>query len=369
MPDDLLEEFIRQYIEGQNFKQIVFTWAGGEPTLGGLRFFKKVVELQKKHCPRRKTIENDLQTNGMLIDRHWCRFLRKNGFMVGLSIDGPRTLHDRHRVDLIGNGSFRRVLETVRLLKDYGVPFNTITAVNRDNVARPLDVYRFLTREIGSTRLQFVPIVEAKFSRDIAPQTWPTDKLPITGTSAARPGTNDSVVTDWSVDPDDYGKFLISIFDEWRRRDIGKRFVLLFECALSQWMGGEGTLCSLAPVCGKNVAIDRDGAVYACDHYVYPEYRLGNIKDHSLSEMVFSKRQAKFGLAKTQMLPKHCKECRFLFACHGECPKNRFIRTPDGEPGLNYLCSGLKKYFRHIDPYMKEMARKMGTRGRQLVRA
>ena len=369
MSDDVLEEFIRQYIEGQNCKQIIFSWQGGEPTLLGLRFFKKVVEFQKKYCPRRKTIENDLQTNGMLIDRHWCSFLRDNGFLVGLSIDGPRTLHNRHRVDSVGNGSFSRVAEAVRLLRKYGVPFNTLTAVNRENATRPLDVYRFLTREIGSTRLQFIPVVEPKVFRETAPQTWPLDKLAIAGTSAARPGSNDSVVTDWSVDPDDYGKFLISVFDEWRKRDIGKRFVFLFECALSQWMGGPGTLCSLAPACGKNVAIEHDGTVYACDHYVYPEYRLGNINDLTLSTMIFSKRQVTFGMAKAQTLPKCCKQCRYLFACHGECPKNRFVRSPEGEPGLNYLCSGLSKYFAYIDPYMKEMARKMAPKRRQLVGA
>ncbi len=367
MPDDVLEEFIRQYIEGQNFRQIIFSWQGGEPTLLGLSFFKKVVKFQKKYCPRRKTIENDLQTNGMLIDRRWCKFLRENGFLVGLSIDGPRSLHNRHRLDKVGNGSFSRVVETARLLKKHGVPFNTLTVVNRDNAARPLDVYRFLTREIGSTWLQFIPIVEPRAFRNNAPQTWLLNKLSIEGTPAARPGAKDSVVTDWSVDPDDYGKFLISVFDEWRKRDIGKRFVFLFECALRQWMGEPGTLCSFVPVCGKNVAIEHDGTVFACDHYVYPEYRLGNIKDHSLSKLIFSKRQVTFGLAKAQSLPIRCRKCQFLFACNGGCPKNRFIRTSDGEPGLNYLCSGLSKYFRHIDPYMKEMARKVSPKRRQLV--
>jgi uncharacterized protein len=363
MPDEVLESFIRQYIEGQNYEEIIFSWQGGEPTLLGVDFFKKVVELEKKYCPPGTRIENDLQTNGLLLDDAWCAFLRDNGFLVGLSIDGPRYLHDRYRIDSSGQGSFDRAFAASKLLRKHGVTFNTLTVVNRENARYPLDVYRFLRDEVQSTRMQFIPIVEPKGFEKSAPQHWDPALLPKAGEAAARPGSPDSVVTDWTVDPDDFGLFLCRVFDEWHRKDVGRVFVYHFEYALTQWAGAPGVLlCTLGPICGKGLAVEHDGSVYACDHYVYPEYRLGNVREQFLAHMAFSARQMEFGLAKGRTLPEQCRRCEYLFACHGECPKNRFIRTAKGEPGLNYLCSGLKRYFAHIDRPMKEMAKLLKQR-------
>jgi uncharacterized protein len=354
---DVLEEFIRQYIQGQNCGQIVFTWQGGEPTLLGVDFFRKVVALQRKYAPPDVRIENDLQTSGILLDRSWCEFLRDNGFLVGLSIDGPQHLHDRYRLDRNGQSTFRKVINAARLLSDHGVRFNTLTAVNRKTAREPLAVYRFLRDQVRSTRIQFIPIAEPVSYETVAPQCWETATLPKVGTPRAEPGSPDSVVTKWSVAPDDYGTFLCKVFDEWYERDIGEVFVYHFECALAQWMGMEGTICVFASECGRALVLEHDGDVYSCDHYVYPEYLLGNIKRQSLVTLAFSQQQTRFGFAKSRALPEYCRQCEFLFACHGECPRTRFVRTPDGEPGLSYLCAGLKRYFRHIDPYMTEMAK------------
>jgi uncharacterized protein len=365
MPDEVLESFIRQYIEGQNYEEIIFSWQGGEPTLLGVDFFKKVVALEKKYCPPGTRIENDLQTNGLLLDDAWCAFLRDNGFLVGLSIDGPRRLHDRYRIDRSGQGSFDRVFAASKLLRKHGVTFNTLTVVNRENARYPLDVYRFLRDEVRSTRMQFIPIVEPKGFEKSAPQHWDPALLPKAGEAAAHPRSPESVVTDWTVDPDDFGLFLCRVFDEWHRKDVGRVFVYHFEYALTQWAGAPGVLlCTLGPICGKGLAVEHDGSVYACDHYVYPEYRLGNVREQPLMHMAFSARQMEFGLAKSRSLPEQCRRCKYLFACHGECPKNRFIRTSEGEPGLNYLCSGLKRYFAHIDRPIKEMAKLLQRRKR-----
>jgi len=359
MSEASLERFIRQYIAAQNVEQINFSWQGGEPVLMGLDFFKKVIELEKVYCPPTKRISNDLQTNGTLLDDEWCEFLRDNRFLVGLSIDGPEDLHNRYRVDKNQKPTFNRVVAAAELMKKHRVEFNTLTVVNRANARRPLDVYRFFRDELGSKYLQFIPCVEPKEFVSVAPGYWDKEKLPTSGDVRAHPGSADSIVTDWSVDGDDYGNFLCTIFDEWLKNDVGKVFVRIFDTALGLWMGMPSSSCYFAEVCGKALALEHDGSVYSCDHYVYPEYRLGNIKTQSLTDMLYSDRQVKFGLNKTDALPRYCRECEFRFACNGECPKNRLLRTADGEFGLNYLCSGLRKFFRHIDPWMKLMAKEL----------
>ena len=367
MSDDVLERFIRQYIQGQNYDEIIFSWQGGEPTLLGVEFFEKVVTLERKYYPDGKQIQNDLQTNGVLLDDRWCEFLSRNGFLVGLSIDGPKHLHNRHRVDKAGNPTFEKVYNAARLLKKHGVPFNTLTTVNRDNAKQPLDVYRFLRDDISPRAIQFNPCVEVKVFETAAPPFWGSIEYPKIGNPMAQPGNDYSIVTDWSVNADDYGDFLCAIFDEWYVHDYGKTFVYNFECAISQFMGIYGVMCAFGPICGKGLAVEHDGSIYSCDHFVYPEYRLGSIRDESLADMAFSKRQMKFGFSKSESLTQYCQECEFLFACHGECPKNRILLTPDGQPGLNYLCSGLKKYFSHIKPYVEKIVEQIRIANNETV--
>ena len=350
MSDEMLERFIQQYVAGVTGPEVVFSWQGGEPTLMGLDFFRKVVALEKKYAKPFQKIENDLQTNGTLINEEWCEFLKEHRFLVGLSIDGPREIHDQYRVTKGGRPTFEKVFNAAKMLKRHGVPFNTLTCVNRFNARKPLDVYRFLRNEVGSTHLQFIPIAEYKGFDKTAPHTWDNAALPRDGEPAARPGSPDSIVTDWSVDPDDWGYFLCKTFDEWRRNDVGKILVNHFETLVSQHLGLGSQVCIYGEFCGKGVVVENDGGVYACDHYVYPEYRLGNLKDSALDAQVFSRTQVKFGYAKNETLPKYCRQCPYLTDCWGECPKNRFIRTPDGEPGLNYLCRGFKKFFARAIP-------------------
>ncbi len=357
--DEILEAHIRQYIEGQSGDEVVFSWQGGEPTLLGVSFFEKVVALEKKYQRPNQCIENDLQTNGVLLNDEWCAFLRDNRFLVGLSIDGPQELHDRFRVDKGGQPTFEKVFAAGQRLHQYQVPFNTLTVVNRVNAKKPLDVYRFLSRELRPRQLQFIPCVEPKVFENTAPQRWDPAALPVQASSAAHPGNSDSLVTDWSVDPDDWGYFLCKVWDDWYRRDYGKVHVNLFETAVAQWMGLASQLCIYNDFCGKGVALEHDGSVYACDHYVYPEYKLGNIAEKHISRMIFSDEQRKFGFAKRDDLPQQCRDCKYLFACNGECPKNRLIRTRDGEPGLNYLCSGLMKFWQHIDGDMKDIVQRV----------
>ena len=362
MTDETLETFVRQYLEPSGGGEVVFSWQGGEPTLRGIEFFRKVVALEAKWAPPGTRVENDLQTNGTQLDDEWCEFLAEHRFLVGLSVDGPAKLHDAVRPRKGGGGSFGEALAAAKRLRKHGVEFNTLTCVGAANARRPLDVYRFLTRELGSTRLQFIPVVEPRWFRTASPLSSPVEALPKMGESAARPGRADSVVHDWCVDPEDWGYFLSKVFDDWHGRDVGKVWVYYFESALKQHMGGVANLCSLAPVCGKALAIEHNGDVYSCDHFVYPEYRLGNIREHSLAEKASSGRQERFGLAKDATLPRRCRECEFLWMCAGECPKNRFIRTPDGEPGLNYLCAGWKAYFSHIRPSLAELAKRLEAR-------
>jgi serine-type anaerobic sulfatase-maturating enzyme len=357
--DEILESHIRQYIEGQRGDQVVFSWQGGEPTLMGIDFFEKVVALERKYQRPNQRVENDLQTNGTLLNDDWCAFLRENNFLVGLSIDGPQELHDRFRVDKGGQPTFNKVFAAAQLLQKHGVPFNTLTVINRINAKRPLDVYRFLSRELRPRQLQFIPCVEPKVFHSVAPQKWELAALPVQESPAAHPGNPDSVVTDWSVDPDDWGHFLCKVWDDWYRRDYGKVHVNLFETAVAQWMGMDSQLCVYHEFCGKGVALEHDGNLYSCDHYVYPEYKLGNILETSSSRLVFSEAQRKFGLDKFNSLPAQCRQCKYLFACNGECPKHRVIRTQDGEPGLNYLCSGLQKFWSHIDNDAKDICRRI----------
>lgn len=349
MTDQVLEEYIKQYIEGQSVPEISFAWQGGEPTLMGVNFFRKVVELQKKYAGGR-AITNALQTNGTLLNDEWCEFLAENQFLVGLSIDGPAKLHDAYRVTKKGAGSYEKVIGGLQLLKKHKVEFNTLTVVNRVNSKKPLEVYRFL-RDIGSGFIQFIPLVERladseakKLGLDLA--------LP---PRSDEEGTVRLPVTDWSVEPRQYGEFLCAIFDEWVRRDVGKTFVQLFDVTLGNWMGAGGGLCVFSETCGSAMALEHNGDVYSCDHYVYPHFKLGNILNKSIGEMVNSEFQKQFGQDKKSTLPRFCVECDVRHLCNGECPKHRFLRTPDGEPGLNYFCSAYKRFFHHSAPAMQKM--------------
>jgi uncharacterized protein len=347
MTDDVLENYIRQYIEAQQMDAINFAWQGGEPTLLGVDFFRRVVALQQKYASG-KRIENALQTNGVLLDDEWGEFLSQNHFLVGLSIDGPRELHDRYRVDKGGQPTFNRVVAGLNMLKKHGVEFNTLTVVNRHNARQPLEVYRFL-KEIGSGYMQFIPVVEriAREAND-------------SGLVLIQPSdSGEARVSEWSVDPVDFGNFLCAVFDEWVRNDVARYYVQIFDVALETWLGIPASLCVFRETCGSAMAMEHNGDLYSCDHFVYRENRLGNIMENPLESMVASAQQAKFGLDKRDSLPRYCRECDVRFACHGECPKHRFIRTPDGESGLNYLCAGYKMFFHHIDPYMRFMANEL----------
>jgi len=359
MSDEVLERFVSDYIGSVTGDEVVFSWQGGEPTLLGLDFFDKVVALQAKHARPGQRIENDLQTNGTLLDEDWARFLRQHRFLVGLSIDGPREIHDHYRITKQAEPTFDKVFAAAQMLRRHGVPFNTLTCVHRYNASRPLDVYRFLRREVGSTYLQFIPIVEPRDFEAVAPQHWDPGRLPVVGSAEAHPDHPDSVVTPWSVDPDEYGRFLCKVWDEWQARDLGKVLVNFCETLVAQHLGLPSQVCIHSEVCGKGVAVEHDGSVYSCDHYVYPEYWLGNISRQSLGDMVFSPRQVRFGYAKSETLPAYCRQCPYLSDCWGECPKNRLLRTPDGEPGLNYLCAGLRRFFAHATPAAERMAAKL----------
>lgn len=347
MPEDILESYIRQYIEAQNVETIGFAWQGGEPTLLGVDYFCKVVELQKKYAGG-KRIENAFQTNGVLLDDRWGEFLAENKFLVGISLDGPQELHDHYRVDKGGQPTFRRVMRGLRCLKKHGVEFNTLTVVDRHNSQRPLEVYHFL-KEAGSGFMQFIPIVERVASEASQPGLIlisPQDRQP-------------AQVSEWSVQPEQYGKFLCRIFDEWIRQDVGRYYVQIFDVALEIWLGLPSSLCVFSETCGSAMALEHNGDLYSCDHFVYPENKLGNLMERPLASMVASPQQSRFGLDKRETLPLYCRECDVRFACNGECPKHRFTKTPDGEDGLNYLCAGYKLFFHHIDPAMRFMANEL----------
>jgi uncharacterized protein len=341
-------EVLETYIAAQPGPVVSFAWQGGEPTLLGADFFRQAVALQQRYA-NGKTIDNAFQTNGVLLDDEWGTFLKENRFLVGVSIDGPRELHDIYRVDKGNKPTFDRVMAGIAVLKRHQVEFNTLTTVHRKNSPHPLLVYRFL-KEIGSGFIQFIPIVERSAANPdsglwLAPPPDHEDAAAL-----------DSQVTPWSVRPGDFGSFLSTIFDEWIKADVGRIFVQHFDAALANWAGAPAGICIFSEKCGRALAVEHNGDVYSCDHYVYPRYQLGNLMNTALATLVDSPQQTAFGDAKASTLPRYCRECPVRFACHGECPKHRFLKTPAGEPGLNYLCAGYKKFFTHIDSPMKTMA-------------
>ena len=335
MDGDLLEEFTRQYIEAQRVPEVTFGWQGGEPTLMGLDFFRLAVKLQQKHRRPGLRIMNALQTNGTLLNDEWCRFFRQHDFLIGLSLDGPRELHDAFRVDKRGIPSFDRVMNGAALLKKHGVEFNILTTVHAANADHPLEVYRFLRDEVAAQFIQFIPIVERE------------------NETGFQEGTR---ITERSVAGQQFGNFLIAVFGEWVRRDVGRVFVQIFDLALAAWVGQRPGLCIFDETCGTALVLEHNGDLYACDHFVEPRHHLGNIRETPLVGMVASEPQRQFGIAKRDTLPRYCRECSTRFVCNGGCPKNRVLHTPDGEPGLSYLCEGYKAFFTHIDRPMRLMA-------------
>jgi len=348
MSDEVLSAFITNYIKSQPTPVVEFVWQGGEPTLLGVDFFKRVIELQGPFA-RQKTITNSLQTNGTLLTDEWCDFLKKHNFMVGISLDGPKKIHDRYRQDRQGNGTFEQVMQGLRLLQKHKVEYNVLACIARETAKRPLDVYRFFKNE-GVEFIQFTPIVERK----------PDARSSQLGLRLAGPATLEKEavptdVTSWTVIPEEYGDFLIAIYEEWVRHDVGKVFVMNFEWALNAWIDNPSPVCIHADQCGRSVVIEHNGDVYACDHCVYPEYKLGNISTDNLLQTVGKSVQSDFGITKETALPRWCRECEVLPACRGGCPKHRFVKTYYDEPGLHYLCVGYKKFFLHIRKYLRAM--------------
>ena len=339
MSDTVLEQYIRQLIESHQADHVNIAWQGGEPTLMGLDFFRRAMSLVEKYRRPGMRFLHTLQTNGTLLDDEWAAFFKEHDFLIGISIDGPRELHDIYRVDKGGQPTFDKVLRGLRLLQQHGVDFNVLATINGANAGYPLEVYRFLRDEVGATWVQFIPVVE---------------RINADGLTLCQDG---NTVSERSVLPEPFGRFLSIVFDEWVRHDVGRIYVQTFEAALRNWLGmGASGMCVFNETCGEGLAIEHNGDLYACDHFVEPNYFLGNIQRQHMIELVASPRQTKFGQDKRDTLPRYCLACDARFACHGECPKNRFIATPDGEPGLNYLCAGLKMFFHHIDFPMRIMA-------------
>lgn len=338
--DALLEKFIKDYIESQVSPEVLFTWHGGETLMRPIAFYEKALELQKFYG-RGRHIENCIQTNGTLITDEWCKFFKENAFLVGVSIDGPQEFHDEYRKTAGGGPSFQKVMKGIRLLNKHGVQWNALAVVNDFNADYPLDFYHFF-KEIDCHYIQFTPIVERIVTRN-------------DGLTLAPGMTEGGEITDFSVTPEQWGDFLCTIFDEWVRNDVGNYYVQLFDATLANWVGVTPGICSMSENCGHAGVMEYNGDVYSCDHFVYPEYKLGNLKEKTLYEMMNSAKQMEFAKNKKQRLPQQCKECKFLFACHGECPKNRFLRDRYGMPGLNYLCKGYYKFFEHVAPYMDFM--------------
>lgn len=327
MSEQMLETVVKEYIAANDVGEVTFNWHGGEPLLLGRAFYEKALSLERKYADGKK-INNTIQTNGVLIDREWAEFFRKNGFLVGISIDGPREVHDRYRKDKGGQPSFERVLRGLELLRAYGVEFNTMSTINKASEGKGREVYRFL-KAAGSSYMQFMPVVEHM-----------------------KDGTR---IEPWSISDIAFGKFLCDIFDEWVTNDVGRIFVGQFDAALASWCGVPPGICAFAETCGGNSVIEHNGDLYPCDHFVFPEYKLGNIADTPIREMMASDAQIRFGIDKRNSLPSSCRKCRWLFACHGECPKHRFNPIERGETGLNALCDGYKLFFSHIAPYMDYM--------------
>ncbi len=344
MPDEVLEIYIRDYLASQASPEVNFMWQGGEPTLLGVDYFRRLIELQQLHCPPGKTVRNSLQTNGTILDEEWAGFLADNDFLVGISIDGPRRLHDRFRVDKKGQPTFEKVAAAIRLLLEHGVQFNTLTTVHRRNAKFGAETYRFL-RDAGVRYMQFIPIVERRGAD--GGLTGPPDSE-----------TDDGVakVSSWSVPAAAYGDFMCAVFDTWIKKDVGTVFVQMIDVYLGLWLGEPAGLCVAAETCGQNLVLEHNGDLYACDHYVYEPHNLGNIAEKPLAELAVDPRQRKFGADKHVGLPSQCQTCRYLFVCNGGCPKQRFSVTRDGEMGLNYLCPSYKKFATHTEPAMRRMA-------------
>ena len=344
MADEVLRNYTKQYIASQDIPTIDFTWQGGEPTTAGLDFFKRAVAYQKKFAGK-KQITNSLQTNGVLLNDEWCAFLKEHNFLVGLSIDGPEELHDHYRVSQGGKPTFSRVVKAIECMKKHGVEFNTLTVVNNVNVEHPLKVYNFL-KEIGSTFIQFIPVVEqTEVGVDNPMLIFP------------KSGSQKKLMP-FSVDGHKFGDFMNTIFDEWVRKDVGRIYVQMFDSALGSWIGRPANLCTFRKECGDALVIERNGDIYSCDHYVYPEYKLGNIiTDKNLRKTATQKTQEKFGKDKSNV-GENCEQCEVRFACNGGCPKQRIHPNADGT-SQNHLCPGYKKFFKHIAPYMQYMANEL----------
>jgi uncharacterized protein len=338
MSDEVMESYIRQVIEAHTTPDMTIAWQGGEPTLMGLDFYRRVMTVVEKYRRPGTTIQHTIQTNGTQLSEEWCEFLHEHNYLVGISIDGPRAMHDTYRRDKGGAPTFDKVIRGVRLMQRMNVEFNILCTVNRANGQHPLDVYRCFRDELGARYMQFIPIVE---------------RINDDGGTILQQGVR---VTDRSVTSEQYGQFLIEIFDEWVRRDVGQVFVQTFDASLMSWLQGDSSLCIFRRTCGDGVALEHNGDLYSCDHFVEPKYLLGNILTTPLVQLVNSEMQRTFGQDKQTTLPQYCRDCTYLFACHGECPKHRFLETPDGKAGLNFLCTGLKTYFAHIDPYMRVLA-------------
>lgn len=345
MSDEMLEQFTREYIEAQTMNQVLFTWHGGEPLLRSIDFYRKALSLQQKYAGGRR-IDNVIQTNGTLLTDEWCEFFAQNHWLVGISIDGPQPDHDHYRLTAAGKPSWKKVMQGIKLLKKHGVEWNAMAVVNAYNANHPLEFYRFF-KENGCQFLQFTPIVERLTRHE-------------DGRTLASLADKDEIsLSEASVTPEQWGYFLCAIFDEWVRKDVGKIFVEIFDCTLANWMGISPSICAYSKECGHAGVMEHNGDVYSCDHFVFPEYKLGNIRDHSLIDMLYGEQQQEFSRLKHSSLPRQCKECDMEFACHGECPKNRFMKDKYGDSGLNYLCPGYYHYYQHVAPYMDYMKQEL----------
>ena len=345
MSDEMLEQFTREYIEAQTMPQVLFTWHGGEPLMRSIDFYKKALALQKKYA-HGKQIDNVIQTNGTLLTDEWCEFFAKNHWLVGISIDGPQEYHDHYRVTPAGKPSWEKVMQGISLLKKHRVEWNAMAVINAYNAEHPLEFYHFF-RDNGCQYLQFTPIVERLTEHEDG------------RTLASLADDREIPLADASVTPQQWGNFLCTIFDDWVRHDVGKTFVEIFDCTLANWMGVLPGICAYSKECGHAGVMEHNGDVYSCDHFVFPEYKLGNIREQSLIDMLYGEKQQAFSRLKHTSLPRQCKECDMEFACHGECPKNRFEKDKYGEPGLNYLCQGYYQYYSHVAPYMDFMKREL----------
>lgn len=338
--DEMLDKFIREYIEAQTSPDVLFCWHGGETLMRPISFYRRAIELQRKYA-RGRRIDNTIQTNATMLTDEWCEFFRENNFLVGVSIDGPQEFHDEYRRTATGKPTFHKVMQGIRLLNKHNVEWNALAVVNDFNADYPLDFYNFF-KEIGCHYIQFTPIVERRIERN-------------DGLSLAPGMEEGGELVDFSVTPEQWGKFLCTIFDEWVRHDVGTYFIQIFDATLANWAGVQPGLCSLAKECGHAGVMEFNGDVYSCDHFVYPEHLLGNINEKTITEMMYGEKQREFAKLKHELLPQQCRECPVEFACHGECPKNRFTRDKYGNPGLNYLCKGYRQFFEHVKPYMDFM--------------